>query len=268
MIETPTNTNSVKKPRVLLLDLESSPSIVAAFGRFKQNIGQAAVIQEGGYLLTACAKWLGEPEVIKMKATTADAMEGSDGAICTDLYDLIEQSDAVIAHNLNGFDLPLLKARLMINGFPALKKVRCIDTLNIARQMKFNSSKLDSLCSQLDIGRKLETTGMELWLRCMQGDPVALQEMLDYNEQDVILLEELYLMLRPYDTKHPNLAAMYNDDLVRCNICGSTDLTKTENTLYTNVSAFDEHICNSCGGRLRSRVNKLDKVKRKSLLSN
>lgn len=262
------NTNKTQvPPKVLLLDLESTPSIAAVFGRFKQNIGQDSVLKEGGSLLTACCKWLGKDEVIKLTVTPWDAQNGYDSDICWNLHNLIDEADVVIAHNLQGFDLPLLKARCLINGLPALKQVRTIDTLQVAKQLRFNSNKLDSLCSQLGIGRKLDHDGILLWLRCMQGDQEALDTMLEYNAKDVLLLEELYLALRPYDIKHPNLALFYSDDILRCNTCGSTAVEPTGNKVYTNLSEFLEYSCKDCGSRLRGRVNQLSKDKRSSLLA-
>jgi len=262
-----TTAPELTKPKILLLDLESAPSIVAAFGRFKQNISQDAVINEGGWLLTGCAKWLGESDVIRMKSKPSDYYANSDYYLVAEVYKLIEQSDLVIAHNADNFDIPLLKARMLVNGYPAMKKVRTIDTLKIARQLRFNSNKLDSLCSQLEIGRKLDHSGIDLWLRCMNGDMEAVDKMLEYNAQDVLLLEQLYFEIRAYDTKHPNLSVYYNDDKLHCNVCGGTNLVKTENSVYTNLSAFDEYICEDCSARLRNRTNKLSKDKRKSLLS-
>ncbi len=144
------NQVEVKKPRILLLDLENSPSVVVTFGRFKQNIGQDAVLQEGGWLLSYAYKWLGEGSVEGNALTPGEALDANDAGLCLELWELIEQADCVIYHNGLGHDLPLLKARTIINGLPPIRKVKSIDTLQLMKEFKMNSNKLDSLCRQLD----------------------------------------------------------------------------------------------------------------------
>ncbi len=242
-----------RKPRILFFDLESTPSIVAAFGRWKQNIAPNAVIREGGYLLSAAWKWLGEHEVHSKVLTPDQAIDGDDLAIVCQLYDAFEQADLIVAHNGDKFDLPLFKTRLLANGLPAPKRVRTVDTLKIAKQLKFNSNKLDSLGNYLSSGRKIETTGMSLWLRCMDGDEQALAEMQEYNVQDVYLLEQVYMQLRAFDSRAPNLGVYYDDGDIHCPVCGSTHIESTGNTVVTNLSVFLELECKECGNKSRTR---------------
>ncbi len=80
----------------------------------------------------------------------------------------------IVAHNALGFDWPLLKARMLVNGLPPMCKVKIIDTLVLAREFKMNSNKLDSLCRQLDIGQKMKHWGIDLWVRAMHGDEAGI----------------------------------------------------------------------------------------------
>jgi len=88
--------------RVLLLDLETAPTLAYVWRRWKQNIGSNQIEREGSYMLTAAWKWLGEDDV--HCAFANDPVNGDDSNICALLYEAIEQSDVVVAHNLNGFD--------------------------------------------------------------------------------------------------------------------------------------------------------------------
>lgn len=253
-------------PRILLFDLESTPSIVAAFKRWKVNIGPESVIREGGHLLSACYKFLGDKKVTRLVLTPKEAKEGNDARIVAELYEAFEQADIVVGHNAGAFDVPLFKTRLLDNGMPPPKTVKVIDTLKIAKTLKFNSNKLDSLGHYLEVGRKIPTEGMKLWLDCMNGDKEALKKMLDYNEQDVILLEDVYLRIRAFDTNPVNAGQYHDDDKQHCPVCGSTDLTHTGNNVYTQVSQFDEVLCNDCGHRSRTRTPKNSKSQRSNLL--
>jgi DNA-directed RNA polymerase subunit RPC12/RpoP len=253
-------------PRILLFDLESAPSIVAAFKRFKVNIGSESVVREGGYIISACYKFLGEDKMTKLVQTPKEAKEGDDSRIVANLYVAFEEADLVVGHNAERFDVPLFKTRLIANGFPPPPTVKTVDTLKIAKTLKFNSNKLDSLGHYLDVGRKVETSGMGLWLRCMDGDRQALKTMLEYNEQDVNLLEQVYLKLRAFDIKPANAGQYFKDNEVHCPVCGSTDLDFTGNTVKTSVSEFPEVACNDCGHRSRTRQSTSTKESRAKLL--
>ena len=257
----------VKKPKILLLDLENSPSVVVTFGRFKQNIHQDAVLQEGGWLLSYAYKWLGENEVKGNVLTPEEAIAADDSGLCMELHELVEQADILIYHNGLGYDLPLLKARMLINGLPPIRKVKSIDTLVLAKELKMNSNKLNSLCRQLGIGEKLKHEGLELWVNCMKGDKNALEHMLEYNKVDITLLEELYLAIAPYSNRHPNLAVYSNNDKPRCGVCLSDEVKPTGNIVSTNLSRFEEYVC-ECGARFKSKQSITSPEERKNYLVN
>lgn len=253
-------------PRVLMFDLENAPSLACAFQRFNVNLTPSHIVQEGGWLISASWKWLGKETTQGVVLTPDEALEQNDSRIVQTMIDQFEQADFVVAHNGKRFDVPLLRARVLKNGLRPMKTVRCIDTLVIAKSMKFESNKLDSLCNYLDIGRKLETTGIGLWMKCMNGDRQALAKMLEYNKKDVDLLEELYLELRPFDRTGPNYGQYYNDGLLHCPACGSTNLSQTGNLVYTNVSQYPELVCDDCGHRSRERGSTNSKEQRANLL--
>jgi rRNA maturation endonuclease Nob1 len=92
--------------------------------------------------------------------------------------------------------------------------------------------------------------------------------MVDYNEQDVALLERVYMRLRAFDNRPANAGHFFEDahNEHRCPVCGSDDVEYTGNSVYTPVSEFAEVVCNDCGHRSRTRQAKNSKEKRNSLL--
>ena len=58
----------------------------------------------------------------------------------------------------------------------------------------------------------------------MGGDKKAWKLMCDYNIQDVVLLEKVYLKLRGWDERHPNTALWGN--VIGCPNCGSDNKQK------------------------------------------
>lgn len=193
----------------------------------------------------------------------------NDIHIVETLSKLLNEADLVIAHNGRRFDVKKTKARLLKHGFSPLKSFRIIDTLDIAKkEFNLTSNKLDYLATYLGLPNKVEHEGHQLWVKCMNGDIDAWRKMMEYNEYDVELLEKVYLRLRAWDSKHPNLAVYYNDYKIRCNCCGSDDVVKTGGSVKTNLSSFTEYKCNNCGKVSRDGVTDLSKQKRKSLLRN
>lgn len=242
-----------KRPRILLFDLETAPSIAAVFGRFKQNIIPAAIVSEGGWIISLSYKWLGEDKIETVSVGPDEAKQHNDLELVKLLYDLFEEADIVVAHNGDSFDIPTFRSRLAIHSLPMHKKVRTVDTLKVARNLRFNSNKLDELGKYLDLGRKVEHRGITLWLECMEGRHKSLSEMREYNERDIELLEAVYKELRKFDPRTVNINVFFEDEFARCPTCGSSNLKATGGTVTTNLSTFHEYLCSDCGSRSRSR---------------
>lgn len=255
-------------PRVLLFDLETSAALAYTFGRFKVNLSQDNIHTEGGVILCASYKWLGE-DTVHTLAFPDEISSNEDFSVVAHLWELFEQADAVVVHNAKGYDYKVLQARCMINEFSPLPNVKVIDTLDMAKKnFRLPNNKLDSIVRLLSIGAKVETGGISLWKEVQQGCPDALARMLQYCKQDTALLEEVYLRLRTFGTaSNFNAANYYDDEHERCNICGSTELEATGRSVFTDVSKFQEIRCKNCGGIHRKRQALNSKEKRKSLLA-
>lgn len=257
----------VKPPRILIWDIESAPTLAYCWGRFKQFISQDQVVSEG-YLLSVAWKWLGETETHCVMNSLSAISQEDDREVVETIHRLLEEADVIVAHNLP-FDEKLSKARMVFWGMKPPASYRRIDTLAIAKkQFRFPSNKLDSLGEYLKLGRKTGHSGFSLWTGVMRGDEVSRQTMVEYNIQDVNLLEDVYLRLRHWDNTLPNLAQYYDDSNVRCPACGSKDVVSTDKYTYTALAKFTEVVCTECGHRSRKRANLFDKEKRQSIGAN
>lgn len=265
-IKNPVKINKPKNfPKVLLFDIETSPSISYTFGRFKYNIAYNQVEQEP-IMLSWAAKWLYSTEVMSDKITSAEALKVDDSRIVKSLWNLMDEADIVVAHFGDGFDLPMLNTRAILNGFPPYNTVRSIDTKKIAfNSFKFPSNKLDALAKYFEIPGKIDTE-FQLWIDCLKGIESALEEMRVYNVQDVEVLEAVYLKLRPYIKSHPNIAVYTNSDKPSCSACGSNNIhlekDKDGKQKYqtTNTGIFPVWRC-ECGALSRGRRTDFDKTK-------
>lgn len=240
-----------KQPKVLLIDIETTPMQVHTWGTWKQRIGYEQVINDW-FLLAYSAKWLFDAKVYGSVLTPKEALAKDDARITKELWNLFDQADILIAHNALNFDIPKAKTRFLINKLPPPSPYQVIDTLRVAQHhFRFASNKLDYI-GQLLLNDKKIHTEYQLWLRCLDGDEPSLQEMLEYNKKDVLLLEEAYVFLRPYITNHPNLA-IYQEALEpSCPTCGSVDIEECGH-YTTSVNNYIAFRCKDCGAICRSR---------------
>ena len=259
------NGNVNKGVKILVFDIETSPSITYTFRRFKENIGLDQVEQDP-IMLTWSAKWLYSADVMSDAITPSEVLRFDDKRIVTSLWLLFDEADIVIAHYGSGFDVPMLNARAIINGLPPYTSVTQIDTKAIAaKYFKFPSNKLDALASYFGVGKKLDTDFL-LWVGCLKGDQGSIDYMQKYNIDDTKILEDVYLKLRPWIKNHPNVSIYNNNEECQCHACGSTKL-KQEGYYYTTVSKYETFRC-ECGALSRGRKTILSKDKGRATLSN
>ena len=246
--------------RILLVDIETSPILAYVWGRWKQNVHQAQVVNES-FILTYSCKWLGEEEILYGYLSPSEVKLENDFRIVNELRDIINSADVLITHNGIQFDFPIINTRCVYHRIAPPSNYRPIDTLRIARnKFRFSSNKLNDLCEYLGLGVKEENGGFDTWVGYLNGKTEAIQKMVTYNIKDVELLENLYLRLRPFDNSHPNIQ-IYQKDInnISCPCCGSEDIQKTDKLFYTNLSAFDAYFCVDCGKRFRGRKNVIKK---------
>jgi hypothetical protein len=255
------------KPKVLLLDIETSPIISYTWGLFDQNIGLNQ-IKEDWHLLSWSAKWLDEPASKIMYADQRSARNIKDDTnLLRGIWKLIDKADILITQNGVAFDMKKLNARFIQKGFKPASSVKHIDTLKIARKVfGFTSNKLeyltDKLCVKYKKSKHQKFPGFELWVECLKGNPQAWEEMEKYNKQDVLSLEEIYHKLVVWD-KSINFNLYHNETTNECK-CGSTEFQRNGFS-YTSTSKFQRYRCVKCGSETRDRKNLLTKDKRDSL---
>jgi len=233
-----------KKPtaKVLLFDIETAPVMAFVWQMWKQNVNKDQIINDW-FILTWSAKWLYSPEIINAKLTPKEAKAQDDKRITIPLWHLFEEADILIAHNAINFDVPKMNTRFIMNGLKPPSPYQIIDTLKVARkEFAFSHNRLDYLGTLFGVGNK-NKTDFDLWKNCYAGKKDALAEMLSYNDQDVILLEDVYVKLRPWIKSHPNMN-LYTEDNV-CSNCGSRRIINT-GTYRTNVNEYLSEQC-ECG---------------------
>ena len=246
------------KPKILVLDIEISPTKAYVWKMWKENISAKQVI-ENFYIMSFAAKWFGEDEIIYEDSRTED-----DRQITEKLCYYMDQADFIVAHNGENFDIPKIRARAAVHNIPPPSPAKMIDTLKIARrEFGFPSNSLESLCNILGLktkkGQQRKFSGFSLWAECIAGNDEAWEDMRLYNIDDILALEELYLRLRAYDTRHPNLAVYAEDnDNILCPKCGGSHV-QWRGYAYTGIGKYHRFQCTDCGGWGRGRYSLLPK---------
>lgn len=267
---TPTQKPAKSSPRILLIDIETAPILAFVWSLWKQNVGLNQIVNEW-YILSFCAKWLGEDEVIyqDIRDTPHD-----DASLMAPLWALLNEADIIIGQNGKAFDMPKIQARLVMAGHPPPRPYKIIDTMLMAKQQfRFTSNKLEWMTgpsaglTEDSKDQHAKFPGFKLWAECLKGNPEAWDEMRSYNIPDVLTMEQLYLKLRPWYVGHPNLAAYVESDERLCPKCLSPDV-KQDGFTFTQTGKYERYHCGGCGGYSRGRYTRNTTDKRKALLSN
>lgn len=174
--------------------------------------------------------------------------KNADKPLLKDLHKIMSEADAVVAHNGVRFDWPFIQTRFALNGLSFLNEIPKIDTCLLARKkLKMYSNALNNLGFQFFGEDKIDNGGADLWHRIQwQGLKKDFALMAKYCDQDVLLLEKLFKMLRPFATNIPN----YNTYAVArikklCPSCGSTRL-KSRGLRHTKTRSYRRYRCRDC----------------------
>lgn len=242
---------AITTPKVLLWDLENTPSKGWYFDKYREN--NIVAMDEDWWILSVGWKWLGESrshvlgldDFPNYKRNKKD-----DKQLVLKIRELLDQADITIAHNGDAFDLKKAHARMLIHNIDPPSPSRQIDTLKIARKVaKFSSNKLGDLGESLGLGGKAETEGIDTWLGCMEGNEKAWRIMKKYNKADVDLLEQVYLRLMPWAPTLPNLTVLTRvpDSCPRPG-CGAEGQMVRRGTWTATTRVYDKYRCGACGG--------------------
>lgn len=242
--------------KILYLDIETAPSLGYVWSSWKTNVISYRGEGRHGYMLCFSYLWHGQKTVRCVAQTdfpeayAADPMD--DSHVVQAALHLLDEADIVIGHNIDGFDIPLIKAYGVKAGLEPPSHFRTIDTLKMARQtFRFKSNSLKNLADELGLEAKEDPGGFSTWLGCMSGDKKAWKRMISYAKQDTRLLPVLWERMRPYAKRNLTL----NDGRMEsCPVCGEMGRMQRRGTRKTNTMVYALYQCQECKGYSRSRL--------------
>lgn len=229
----------LKKPKILALDLETSPNLAHVWGLFNQNIGLPQLM-ESTEVICFGARWLDSDEVI-----FKSVYHHSKKEMLETIWSLMNEADAIMGWNSKGFDVKHLYREFIENNIkPPSPHIDLDLMLASKRKFRFPSNKLDYFAQKMGIGQKVKHEGHELWVKCMRNDPDAWEDMKKYQIQDVNILFGVYERLLPWIDGHPHMA-LFSGDARACPNCGSTNVRRVGSTT-TTAGKFPRYVC-ECG---------------------
>ena len=248
-------------PKVLLMDIETLPLEGKFWGVWGQDI-HPAQIKKDWSIVCWSAKWLFNDKVYGEAVTPKEAVTRKDYSVLGGLWNLMDKATHVVTHNGDDFDIKKMNTRLLVNGFPKPMPFRSIDTLRVLKNnFSFTYNKLDEVNKTLGLPRKVETS-FKWWDECSDGSKKYIDMMLKYNMQDVHILEELYLRLRPWMTNAPNMNLYDLTGATVCPACGSINI-HWGGVYTTPKNTYKAFRCQDCGaiGRSTAKQAKIKSTK-------
>lgn len=232
--------NNFNGPRILSIDIETSPIVAHAWGLRKQNIGINQIIEHPRTICFA-AKFMDQKKV----HFYSEHKHGPE-VMFHAAHSLMSEADVLMHYNGDAYDIKRLNTEFLLAGLNPPAPFRSIDLLKVMRaNFSFPSNKLAYIAERLGTEGKMQNSGHDLWIRCLAGDPKAWAEMRRYNIQDVVLLEELYALVRPWIKAHPH-HGLYSGDADACPSCGGVELIR-QGFAITTGGRYQRYQCKGCG---------------------
>ncbi len=246
-------------PKILFLDIETKYMLLEGWGLFNQNFSVDQIAEDWS-ILSYSAKYADSDEVLY-----SDVTEMTEDELLQELHDLLNDADFVIAHNGRRFDMKKIRARMITRGFKPHSPVRVIDTLEIAKkEFAFTSNKLlhltRLLCKKNQKSDHGKFAGHSLWKEFVKGNPEAIAEMREYNQIDVVSLQELYELLAPWSSTLP-VFEVYQDNF-------DNSEWIEDGFSYSNLGKYQRYRNMKTGQYRRGNKNLLTKEQRDILLRN
>lgn len=221
-------------------DTEFTPNKGFFWGLWDQNIAPS-FIEESQRMLCYGVKTYKKP------VSVVDERVGRKEML-TQLRDELTGVDLLVSWNGAKYDTRMANRGFVKEGLTPPAPYKEVDLMRIVKQrFAFPSNKLDYVAQELGVGKKVDTGGFGLWKGVMAGDEAAWKKMRRYQKQDVVLLEELFEILKPWiKMPHP----VTDKTGLACRNCGGVNL-QSRGTAKTLQGVYPRFQCTTCGTWMR-----------------
>lgn len=245
------------EPKILFWDLETlmNPEEVMKIFPGMSNYPGLTLKASINSIICFGYKYLGDKEASCINAWDFPGWEYStndDGELVAAAYEILKDADAIVTHNGKRFDLKFFNSRAVYHGFAPLPKIPHIDTCTLSRSNLFLfNNRLNTVAKYLGVEEKMDNGGWELWIDVQKRDPGAMEIMTEYCKQDVEVLEQVFMKMRPFINNLPNHNIFGEGDKHVCPTCGSSHVHK-HGFKRTKTQTYQRYLCQDCGSVSRS----------------
>ena len=194
---------------ILYIDLETSKSMYYNYGqRVRSGYLQIDNLVHEWFMLGWAASYMGNDRVWSQIVTPEEAVAWDDSGIVQRLWDLMNATEIIAGHNVDGFDIKRCNTRFARHGLPPILGKKTIDTLKLARsKMAWESKSLGYISQWYGFDGKDNITNQD-WIDAMNGNAKTLDKIHKYNRGDVIHGKQVLQELLPIANKKFNFGAM------------------------------------------------------------
>lgn len=206
-----------------------------------------------GIILTFGSKIVGEGEVeiLNILDYKGKDLIKAERRLLIDVSARMLDADVWLGHFSTYYDLPFINTRLIYHDLPVLPaNFPQLDTWKVARnRLKLRNNRLITISEFLGTEDEKNAIKPEEWLRALSGDRKAMSYIAEHNRRDVLVLEEVYMRLRPLILDHPSKGLI--DGRGGCGICGELKLQR-RGFHVTRTRRYRRLQCMSCGAWSKS----------------
>jgi len=228
---------TINSSKILIYDIETSRINAKVWWTGKQYISHGQLTEEPK-IITVAWKWLGEDEV---KALTWNK-DHCDKQLMVYFLKAYNEADMVIGQNNDRFDNRWINARAMKYRLDVNTYVKSFDIMKQTKKLfRLPSYSMAYLTTYLGVETKLQHEGIKMWDFIQDGTKSEqkeyLQKMVDYNVQDIVATEHMYLSLRKYMGHKVHFGVLNGEEKYTCPNCGGDNI-KLYRTTTTAVGTI------------------------------
>lgn len=202
---------------------------------------------QGDLIMCIGYKWAGEKKTHLLRAEDY-SREGlwDDKGLVSAFVKVFESCDYHVTWYGGGFDLPLLKSRMMKHGLRPLMPKRHEDLWKTARfKFKHYSNRLAAWQDHLNVKTAKTNVSASKWIKARYGHKPSLAYVYEHCIIDVDVLEKVFNHFRPWLEQEP-AHGLFTGKKEGCRSCGSKHLHQRGYKVAAGRT-YRQYVCLDCG---------------------
>lgn len=223
--------NIVNPSKILIYDIETSRIPAMVWWTGKQYVGHDQLKGEGK-IISIAYKWLGED---KIHILTWDENQ-CDRQMLIEFLKVYNKADMIVGQNNDRFDNRWINARAMKHQLYVNTYVRSFDIQKEAKRLfRLPSYSMKYMTQFIGVETKMEHEGIKMWDKIQFGTPEEqkeyLKKMCDYNRQDIVATEEMFLYFRKYMGHKTHFGVLNGEEKWTSPVTGSKNIKLLKTTI-------------------------------------